>query len=301
MISEKMIEARAFEGREVTLVAIDTYDRDDYVDYRLDVTSNRFRYQVSGLNEADSRRLMKLLPPAEPSMHDARFSAYDLGDATSKATPGFYLFADQPDHPNYTENAVYKLENLSSGVAEGDLYRPRFRAVAISDPHWDDKLTAVLGKIQTVYAYDAASATRLAEITPSYELHFRKNVCEKPFRDAPEEADIEKVFNSVGFDYEIDFENEDGGENIIYMHCRDIDRKRNVAIPTDVELEFEYMFEEDENERQRIFEDLCSDLEGNGWFSDVAIFENRRTDEEILAAAQPQNQEPEEEPRVPGM
>lgn len=293
MSSEEIIGSRVINDTKMFLVSVDTYGVADYRDYRIDVSSNDFSYQVFGLNQIESLGLMLRLPPATAEMDGAKFSAYELTSETSGAEPGFYFFADQPEHPHFTENAVYKLENLSTGVAEDDLYRPNFRAIAFHEPHWDEKITSVLGKIQTVYAYNAAEAFHLAEITPSYALTFMKNVCEKPFTDAEHEADIEKVFNSIGYDYEIDFENDDGGERITYMHCRNVDRMPSIALPTDITFQFEYMFADDESERLKMFTDLCADLEANGWFSDVATFENRRTDAEILAAAEQPDNAPE--------
>lgn len=290
MNSEEIVGTRVINDTKMSLVAVDTYGVADYRDYRIDVTSNDFSYQVSGPNQIEMIILIMRLPPATAEMDGARLSAYELTSETSQCEPGYYFFADQPEHPHFAENAVYKLENLLSGVAENNLYHPDFRAVAIPESHWDEKVTAVLGKIQTVYAYDATEAVHLAEITPSYALTFMKNVCERPFTDAKGEADIEKVFNSIGYDYEIDFENDDGGERITYMHCRNVARMQSVALPTDIAFQFEYMFAEDPGERLKMFSDLCADLEGNGWFSNVATFENRRTDAEILAAAeQPEN------------
>lgn len=301
MTNEELIASRTFNGVKIDLVKIDTYGHSQVFDYRLDASSDEFSYQVTGLDERRSHALMNLLPSPTPEIHGARLSAYELEDETSKAAPGFYFFADEAEGTLYTKNAVYKLENLTTGINEEELYRPMFRAVAIEDPHWDEKVTKVLGRIQTVYAYDAASATYLAEITPSYALHFRKNVCERSFTNLTEEEEINKVFTEAGFEYESDFENEDGGESVIYMHCRSIDKRQSTAIDADIDFQFEYMFEEDDVERQKKFEDLCSNLEGNGWFSDVANFTDRRTDEQLEAAAVPLDYDPETQLRMPGM
>lgn len=87
---------------------------------------------------------------------------------------------------------------------------PDFRLVLIDETgDWaDEELVSRAGKIWAAYLYDANRATHLAEITPSYELHYLYSTAEG---DLPE-GDQETLLIHGG------------PEGAHYMHCRAIDR-----------------------------------------------------------------------------
>ncbi len=99
---------------------------------------------------------------------------------------------------------------LEEVLAEVQSRLPRFRIVLMDETEgWTDAaLKAQAGKIWAAYLYDENRQVRIADISPSYEMHYLYCTAENPL---PE--DMAEILVTHG----------DGGQDVSYNYCRQID------------------------------------------------------------------------------
>lgn len=87
-----------------------------------------------------------------------------------------------------------------------------FKIVSIDQTkYWSDDIKKQVGKIYTVYLYDASVVTNCCELTPSFELH--------PLYYSTEFS-THKYSEQVENEIDEEFVNEEP----IYIHCSDVDK-----------------------------------------------------------------------------